>query len=106
MNDSKHASGLDLLSSVSDTIGFDVMNEPMIPTQHDPNDYDNKDDDSTCVCEDDNIAYSNEDFDLHAGDVDDFMEKVFDEDNVTKDTNDASHCANDNKCNLTAKEIA
>ena len=98
MNDSKCASGLDLLHGASNAIGFNAMDKPMIPAWRDPNDYNDKDDDSIRAREDDSIACSNEDFDLHIGDVDDSIEKVFDEDNITKD-------ANGNGCDLTVKEI-
>lgn len=83
----------------------DLMNELIIPArQRDPNDHENKDDDSNCACKDSSIAYSNNDFDLPISDADDFM-KVFDED-AAKDANDASHYANHNERNLTAKEVA
>ena len=49
------------------------MDELIIPAQQrNPNDYEKKDDDSTCAHEDGSITYSNNDFDLPISSIDDF----------------------------------
>ena len=108
MDASEHPSWLDLLSSASgsasDAIDHDLMSELIIPARlRDPNDHENKDDESTCTHKDDSIASSDNDFNLPIGGADDFM-KVFNED-VAKDAGGALCHANDNGRNSIAKEV-
>ena len=83
----------DIVASAIDSSGFDMMNEPLIPTQlinpgtpsissisnnilnaSTQTEIKELDDLSDCTHKDDNVAYSNADFDLHVGNLSDFMD--------------------------------
>ena len=67
-------------------------------------DYENKDNNLVCTFKDNNIAYSNSNFHTCIGDIDNFAEKILNNNDIARDLNAASHRANDYKCNLVQKK--